>query len=116
MLRRLSKLIRGGKRVRLIGGPGNGMTFVIDGRAQSLEYEVKNVKHYYKWDGLTDGKYNLYSYLGAPNQGSSILSPNISNPMMPGIPASNFNMNNLNMPQAKFDPDAGKFNHKLKIN
>lgn len=64
MLRRLNKLIKGGKRVKLIGGPGNGMMLIIDGKAKALEYEVDNIKSYYQWDGLTDGTYELYSYLG----------------------------------------------------
>jgi hypothetical protein len=90
MLRRLSKLISGGKRVKLMGGPGNGMTFILDGKARALEYEVKGITYYYQWDGLTDGTYNLYSFLGKPNQGNTPFNDiNQSNIITPNIMESN---------------------------
>ena len=67
MLRMLSRLIKGGKRVKLVDGPGNNISFILDGKAQSLEYEVKGEKHYYRWSGLSDGCHELYTYLGVDN-------------------------------------------------
>lgn len=111
MLRRLNKLIKGGKRVKLVGGPGNGITFVMDGKAQALEYEVQNKKYYYKWEGLTDGIHDLYSFLGCQNQDKPL--PNIqSNILLPNI------QNNIitpNMFSGNFDPDATKLKYKMNI-
>jgi hypothetical protein len=64
----VNKLIKGGKKVKLVGGPGDGMLIIVDGKAQALEYEVKNEKYYYKWIGLTDGKNELYSFVGKDKQ------------------------------------------------
>ena len=61
---RLCKQIKGGKRIKLIGGPGNGMIFVASGKMGALKYEVDEQVYYYKRDGLTDGKHELFSFLG----------------------------------------------------
>lgn len=58
------KQIKGGKRAKLIGGPGNDLVIILDGRVAALKYEVKGKEYYYKWEGLTDGKHELFSFMG----------------------------------------------------
>ena len=114
MLRRINKLIKGGKRVKLIGGPGNGMVLVIDGKARALEYEVDNVKSYYQWDGLTDGIYELYSYLGKQDSPIDINSKNsLSYPRL-SIPCNNL-QDESSMIISGFDPSCPA-NMKYKMN
>lgn len=79
MLQRLRSLIKGGKRVQLVGGPGNGLSFILDGKAQSLEYECDGKKTYYKWSGLTDGRYEFYTFLGSDKAEQPSFFSSISN-------------------------------------
>jgi hypothetical protein len=107
MLRRLNRLISGGKRVKLIKGPGDNLTFILDGKAQSLEYEINNKKHYYRWSGLTDGVNDLYTYLGMDNiqqQADMNLSLNNILTTMP--------MNNNKIFQNKFNTVNIEMNNK----
>ena len=78
---KLCKQIKGGKRARLVGGPGNGMVIILDGRVAALKYEVKGKEFYYKWAGLTDGKCELFSFLGGVPDKKFMASPSMGNPM-----------------------------------
>jgi hypothetical protein len=84
----VNKLIKGGKKVKLVGGPGDGMLIIVDGKAQALEYEVKEKKYYYRWDGLSDGVNELYSFVGSPEQNNPTLDMrfNKSNLVLPSQP------------------------------
>jgi len=58
------KQIKGGKRIRLVGGPGDGVIFVASGKMGALKYEVDGQEYYYKRVGLSDGRHELFSFLG----------------------------------------------------
>lgn len=58
------KKITGSKIIKLIGGPGNDMILIVSGKFSLLQYEVKGKTYYYKSNGLSDGKHELFSLLG----------------------------------------------------
>ena len=82
---RLCKQIKGGKRARLTGGPGNGMVIILDGRVAALKYEVSGKTYYYKWAGLTDGRHELFSFLGKNVPAMSSIANSKMPLMQPGM-------------------------------